>query len=61
MNLTAHTATVLDQQRAATLDRENDLLRRHRERAVGAPAQPRPSLVARVRHPIRATRTAITH
>jgi hypothetical protein len=34
MNSTAHTASVLEKQRAAQLDRENELRRRHIERAV---------------------------
>ncbi len=32
MNATVHTAIVLDQHRAITLDRENELLRRQAER-----------------------------
>lgn len=40
MNATVHTAYVLDQHRAAALDRENELLRRQAERPVAvAPRQ----------------------
>lgn len=41
MNATVHTATVLDQHRAAQLDHENELLRRHAQRAADtAPSRP---------------------
>ncbi|GAA3924159.1 hypothetical protein [Microbacterium invictum] len=37
MNATVHTAYVLDQHRAAVLDRENELLRRQAERPAAGP------------------------
>ena len=43
MNATVHTAYVLDRQRAAELDRENELRRQRAERSASTEAVPRPS------------------
>lgn len=41
MNSTTHTAWTIDQHRAAQLDRENELIRRHSERPTeGAAVRP---------------------
>jgi hypothetical protein len=42
MNATVHTAYVLDRQRAAQLDRSNELRRQHAERCASPEAVPSP-------------------
>ena len=46
MNASTHAAHILDNRRAAQLDRENELLRRHAERAAASNSQLAPTDVA---------------
>ena len=46
MNASTHAAHILDNRRAAQLDRENELLRRHAERAAASNSQLAPTVVA---------------
>ena len=46
MNASTHAAHILDNRRAAQLDRENELLRRHAERAAASNSQLAPTVAA---------------